>query len=145
MDVVCTPATSTEMDRNHLQYYTDAEIRQLYYCKSYLKVKRISDLCTADRVFILPSILKGELSIRQCASKLEDIRKERPSVTTWPIWRKFLRTLCTQDKKIDNSRHNNTTDKKIEQRSIGTKITNSCNGLPYYGTVTSNNGKYYEI
>jgi hypothetical protein len=74
MDVVCAPTTVMELDRDSLGQYTDAEIRQVYYCKSYLKVKRVSDLCTADGVFILPSILKGELSIRQCASKLEDIR-----------------------------------------------------------------------
>jgi hypothetical protein len=108
-------------------------------------VKRISDVCSADGVFIIPSILKGELSIRQCASKLEDIRQERPSETTWLIWRKFLRTLCTQDKKINNTRNNNTTDKKTEQHSIGTKITKYWSGLPCKGTVTSFNGKYHKI
>jgi hypothetical protein len=74
MDVVCAPTTVMELDRDSPIQYTDAEIRQMYYCKSYLKVKQVSDLCTVDGVFILPSILKGELSIRQCASKLEDIR-----------------------------------------------------------------------
>jgi hypothetical protein len=64
MDVVCSPQSTKEMDRRHLKQYTDAEIRQLYYCKSYLKGKRISDLCTADGLFVLPSIMKGELSIR---------------------------------------------------------------------------------
>jgi hypothetical protein len=73
MDVVCTPTTATEMDRNNLKYYTDTGIRQIYYCKSYLNVQRISDLCTADGEFILPSIVKGERSIRQCASRLEEI------------------------------------------------------------------------
>jgi hypothetical protein len=33
----------------------------------------------------------------------------------------------------------------IEQHSIGTEITRYWNGLPYNGTVTSNNGKYYNI
>ena len=145
MDAVCSPTTAMELERDKLRHYTDAEIRQLYYCKSYLKVKRVSDLCTADGVFILPSILKGELSIRQCASKLEDIRQERPSETTWTIWRKFLRTLCTQDTNIDNKGYNNTTDKKTGQHSIGTKITKYWNGLPYKGTVTRNKGKYYKI
>jgi hypothetical protein len=140
MDVVCSPTTAMELDRNIPRQYTDAEIRQLYYCKSYLKVKRISDLCTADGVFILPSIIKGELSIRQCASKLEDIRQERPSETTWSIWRKFMRTLCTQETNIINTRHTNTTD-KTRQHIIGTKVTKCWNRLPYQGTVTNNNGK----
>ena len=64
MDVVCEPETATEMDRTRLKYYTNAEINQVYYCKSYLNVKRISDLCTADGDFILPSIAKGERSIK---------------------------------------------------------------------------------
>jgi uncharacterized protein YbaR (Trm112 family) len=101
MDVVCSPTTANEMDRNYLQYYTDAEIRQItqiYYCKSYLQVQRISDLCTADGVFVLPSIAKGERSIRQCASNLEEIKQERPSGNTWTIWRKFLSTICKHEK-----------------------------------------------
>jgi hypothetical protein len=145
MGVVCEPTSVMELDRDLLRHYTDAEIRQLYYCKCYLKVKIISDLCTANGVFILPSILKGELSIRQCAPKLEDVRQERPSKMTWLKWRKFLRTLCTQDKKIDNTRHNNKKDKTTEQHSIGTKITKYWNGLPYNGTVTGSKGKYYKI
>jgi hypothetical protein len=145
MDIVCAPTTAMELDRDFLGQYTDAEIRQVYYCKSYLKVKRVSDLCTADGVFILPSILKEELSIRQCASKLEDIRQDRPSKTTWSIWRKFLRTLCTQDKKVDNKGSNSTIDTKTRKHEIGTKITKYWNGIPYEGTVTNNNGKYYKI
>jgi hypothetical protein len=65
MDVVCSPAIVQELDKKLLQYYTDTEIRQIYYCKSYLNVQQLSDLCTADGIFILPSIVKGERSIRQ--------------------------------------------------------------------------------
>ena len=64
MDVVCEPQTETEMDRTRLKYYTNAEINPIYYCKSYLNAKRISDLYTADGDFILPSIAKGERSIK---------------------------------------------------------------------------------
>jgi hypothetical protein len=87
MDVVCAPTTALEMDRKYLKYYTDTEIRQIYYCKSFLNVQRVSDLCTADGDFILPSIAKGEQSIRQCASRLEAIRQEQPEGNSWTIWR----------------------------------------------------------
>jgi hypothetical protein len=83
IDVVCSPATVKELDRKFLKYYTDTEIRQIYYCKSYLNVQPISDLCAADGIFILLSIVKGERSIRQCASKLGVIRQERPGGNTW--------------------------------------------------------------
>jgi hypothetical protein len=58
MDVVCSLETTTELDKKQLKHYTDAEIRTIFYCKNYLQVKRISDLCTADGIFILPSIVK---------------------------------------------------------------------------------------
>jgi hypothetical protein len=57
-------------------------------------VKRISDLCTADGVFVLPSIAKGERSIQQCTSRLEEIRQDQPGDRTWTIWRRFLKTIC---------------------------------------------------
>jgi hypothetical protein len=41
MDVVYSPATLKELDRKFLKYYTDTEIRQIYYCKSYLNVQPI--------------------------------------------------------------------------------------------------------
>jgi hypothetical protein len=80
--------------------------------------------------------------MRQCASKLEDIRQDHTSENTWSIWRKFLLTLCTQDRKIDTQGYNNSIDKKIRQHEIGTKITKYWNGIPYEGAVTNNNGKY---
>ena len=94
MDVVCEPETAIELDRTRLKHYTNSEIKQIYYCKSYLNVKRISDLCTADGKFILPSIAKGERSIRQCMSKLNEIKQENPGDNTWSVWRRFLETLC---------------------------------------------------
>ena len=94
MDVVCAPEAAQTLDRKQLKHYADAEINQIYYCKSYLQVKRISDLCTADGAFIIPSIAKGERSIRQCTSKLNEIIQERPGDQSWTVWRKFLKTLC---------------------------------------------------
>jgi hypothetical protein len=144
MDVICSPRSAMELDRNHLIHYTDAEIRQLYYCKSYLKVKRISDLCTADGLFVLPSILKGELSIRQCVSKLEDIRQERPDESKWSVWRKFLRTIC-RDNVLSKKETTTRMDNKKEKHTIGTTITKYWNGIPYIGKVINATGKYYKI
>jgi hypothetical protein len=145
MDVVCSPSTANEMEIEHLHYYTDAEIRQIYYCKSYLQVQRVSDLCTADGVFVLPAIVKGERSIRQCASKLEEIRQERPSGNSWAVWRKFLRTICKKEN--ENIIDNNTKEMKGERtkHSIGTKITKYWSGVPYIGKIISSITKYYKV
>jgi len=143
MDIVCSPTTTTEMERDDLKQYTDAEIRQIYYCKSYLNVQRISDLCTADGVFILPTITKGERSIRQCTSKLEEIRQDRPSGNTWTIWRRFLATICERNKEVTT---NNEDKDGIRYRfSIGTTITKYWGGVPYTGTIINNTNKYYKI
>jgi hypothetical protein len=117
MDVVCslTTATATAMDCTTLKQYTDAEIRTIYYCKSYLNVQIISYLCTADGVFVLPSIVKGERSIRQCTSKLEEIRQDRPGGRKWTIWRQFLKTICKNETATTRNR---TTSRK------GGRLTN---------------------
>jgi hypothetical protein len=151
MDVVCSPKTVIELDRSKLKHYTDAEIRQLYYCKSYLNVQRISDLCTADGIFIPPSISKGERSIRQSASKLGGIRQERPGESTWTIWTQFLNTICKNDnenKKGNNNNDNDINRKQDEEKekfSMGTIITKYWNGVPYTGTVIGHTEKYYKI
>jgi len=146
MDIVCSPTTTTELNKMNLKHYTDAEIRQLYYCKSYLKVQRISDLCTADGVFVLPSIAKGERSIRQCTSKLEEIRQERPGGNTWTIWRKFLATLCTETNEDKTRKTTGDCSNNGDQRfSIGTTITKYWSRVAYKGTVIGNTGKYYKI
>jgi hypothetical protein len=134
MDVVCSPTTTTELDRKQLKHYTDAEIRTIYYCKNYLQVKRISDLCTADDIFVLPWIAKGERCIRQCTSNLEEIKRQRPGDTAW------LRTICKEEREQETHK-----DKTEEKHIIGTRITKYWAGKPFIGTVTNNKDKYYKI
>ena len=146
MDVVCAPTTTTTMDRRNLKQYTDAEIRQIYYCKSYLNVQRISDLCTADGVFVLPSIAKGERSIRQCTSKLNEITQERPEGNTWAIWRRFLTTICKNKyTKEQQTRDKGNRDNADQRFSIGTIIDKYWNGVKYTGRIISITEKYYRI
>ncbi|OEU17034.1 hypothetical protein FRACYDRAFT_239635 [Fragilariopsis cylindrus CCMP1102] len=142
MDVVCSPTTTTNLMKSKLKHYTDAEIRQIYYCKSYLNVKRISDLCTADGAFILPSIAKGERSIRQSVSKLNEITQEQPGGTSWIIWRRFLSTLCREQYRFGPTTINEETE---QQFSNGTLITKYWKGVPYLGRIVSKTDKYYNI
>jgi hypothetical protein len=138
MDVVCSPTTTTVLDKKHLKQYTDAEIRLIYYCKNYLQVKRISDLSTADGIFVLPSITEGERSIRQNVLRLNDIRQERPGEVAWKVWRKFLNTLCKEEEGPDKNTMK-------EKHPIGRRVTKYWDGKPYTGEVTDNEGKYYQV
>ena len=54
MDTVC--ARSKEE-------LSDANIRIINYCRNYLKVKRLSDICTANGQFIIPSVWDGNRSV----------------------------------------------------------------------------------
>ena len=108
MDIICSPSTATTLRTEQLMQFSDMEICKLFWCKSYLQVKRISDLCTADGTFILPNVHKGERSIRQSSSRLKEINQQRPGDATWGIWRKFLKTLC-----------NNTTNPMYESCTSG--------------------------
>ena len=64
MDAVC--ARSKEE-------LSDAKVRPINYYRNYLEVKRLSDICTADGQFILPSVWEGAKSVRQSQSRLEEI------------------------------------------------------------------------
>ena len=35
---------------------SDVKVQTINYCRNYLEVKRLSDICTADGQFILPSV-----------------------------------------------------------------------------------------
>ena len=51
-------------------------------------------MCTANRNYILDTVLKGVWSINQSTSRKDKIVQERPDNTTWGMWIKFLRPLC---------------------------------------------------
>ena len=85
MDAVCA-RTKKEL--------SDAKVRTINYCRNYLEVKRLSDICTADGQFIVASVWDGTRSVRQSQSRLEEIFQDRPGNTEWTEWRKLLRSFC---------------------------------------------------
>ena len=77
---------------------TDADCRKIYYCKSYLQVKWLSDILSADSQFVPKGIYYGYQMITQLSSKLEEVVQERPNEQSWRIWRKFLRKhVCNEE------------------------------------------------
>ena len=73
---------------------SDAKVRTINYCRNYLEVKRLSDICTADGQFILPSVWEGTRSVHQSQSRLEKILQDQPQNRDWAEWRKLLRSFC---------------------------------------------------
>ena len=76
------------------QVLSDADINKIHYCQSYLKIHQLSDMCTADRNYILDTVIKEERSINQSASRDNKIVQERLDNISWSIWRTFLRLMC---------------------------------------------------
>ena len=73
---------------------SDADINKINYCRSYLQIHQLSDMCTADGIYILDTVFQGEQSINQSTSRTEEIIQERPDSTSWRVWRNFLQPMC---------------------------------------------------
>ena len=76
----------------------DRDIKSIFYCKNFLQVRWVSDLCNAYGTFILPNIIKGFRSIWQFKSKFEEIIQEQPCDSIWTIWQRFLRKHICDNK-----------------------------------------------
>ena len=85
MDAVCSK-TKEEV--------SDANVQIINYCRNYLEVQRLSDICTADGQFIVKAVWDGDRSITQSQSHLEEILQDKPERKDWTQWRKFLKSLC---------------------------------------------------
>ena len=67
-----------EVCEKPIKEVSDAIVRIINYCKNYLEVQRLSDICTADGQFILKSVWDGDLCITQSQSRLNEIIQEKP-------------------------------------------------------------------
>ena len=85
MDKVC---------KQTIKELSDANVRIINYCRNYLEVQQLSDICTADSQFILKSVWDGDLCITQSQSRLDEIIQEKPGTKEWTQWRNFLKSLC---------------------------------------------------
>ena len=81
--------------------FEDKEIKFIYYCKSFLQVRWVSDLGNADGTSVLSNIKDGLRSIRQSQSKYEGIIQEQPYNKIWTVWRRFLKKhICNNKWKL---------------------------------------------
>ena len=79
--------------------FSNRECKKIYYCKTYLQVKWLSDLLTADAKILPKGIYYGYRMITQSSSKEEEAVQERPNERTWAIWRRFLKKHVCNNKR----------------------------------------------
>jgi hypothetical protein len=68
-------------------HFTSKEICTINYCRMFLQVVTISDLCLADGVSIDPAFLSGTPAPTSSTSKWLHINQGRPSEPCWQLWR----------------------------------------------------------
>ena len=68
MDVACSDES-----------FSDNEVRKIYYCKSFLQVRWMSDLISGDEQELIYGIRYGFRGTKQSVSKYEEILQEQPS------------------------------------------------------------------
>ena len=79
---------------------TQCEIKFINYCRLYLQVLTISDMCNAVGNELADGILKGYRCRSQSYSILEEPLQARPNESVWGIWRRFLRSFCYEKTKL---------------------------------------------
>jgi hypothetical protein len=68
-------------------HFTSKEICTINYCRMFLQIVTISDLCLADGVSIDPAFLSGTPAPTSSTSKWIHINQGRPSEPCWRLWR----------------------------------------------------------
>lgn len=117
--------TVQELDRHGDQYIMDvvlasnrfalAEVKFVNYCRLFLQVLTISDLCNASGTELAEGILAGYRHVSQSWSSLHEPFQERPNNQVWGLWRRFLKLICY--------------DKDQLNRPLGPWFLNDASGL----------------
>lgn len=66
--------------------FSDKEIQGLNYCRLFLQLLTISDICNARGTDLAIGIFQGHKSCHQSISTLEEPLQEQPGEHVWAIW-----------------------------------------------------------
>ena len=97
LEVACVKPLQTEREDDRFLMDIACEdntldtttVNKINYCRLFLEVHRISDICTADGNFISDSVYIGQRSYGSSASRVIEAVQERPEMKSWGIWRIF--------------------------------------------------------
>ena len=80
--------------------FKPVEVKFVNYCRLYLRVLTISDLCNASGTHLAEGIHAGQYHHYQSYSILQEPLQERPNQAVWGIWRRFLKMICYNKTKL---------------------------------------------
>jgi hypothetical protein len=77
-----------------IQGLSPGHIKMINYCRLYLQVLTLSDICNAEGTQLVAGMSQGNRNRDQSYSILEEPLQERPNAVSWGIWRRFLQHMC---------------------------------------------------
>ena len=80
--------------------FTDSEVKKVNYCRLYLQVMTISDICNAAGTHLAEGVRHGKFHPSQSRLAIKDCYQERPDEPTWAIWRRMLAIIFDKDDKL---------------------------------------------
>ena len=103
------PPTQRERDSYLMDYvtkspkFTDAEVRLINYCRLYLQVTTVSDITLADGINIDVGMMRGMPSLLSSTTKWHHVHQERPSESSWTVWRRALKLFSDNSGRLHQS------------------------------------------
>ena len=75
--------------------FTPAQIKRINYCRMYLNVVFLSDVCNAAGTAIDPAMLTGDFDATMSKCNHHRVNQARPGDLAWDDWRRALHMFCT--------------------------------------------------
>jgi hypothetical protein len=70
--------------------FLPADIKRINYCRMYLQVTTVSDLCMADGLHLDPAVADGERSELSSQTNWIHFHQGRPNEHVWLFWRRYV-------------------------------------------------------
>jgi hypothetical protein len=70
----------------HISLFNDKEIQVINYCRMYLQVVMMSDICLTEGITLDPDLLADNLSDTSSKSRWIHITQARPDEPSWRLW-----------------------------------------------------------
>lgn len=80
-------------------HFTPIQIRRINYCRLYLNIITMSDMCSAEGKHLIKGIHEGIHHSDQRRTKTAKIRQQKPDTQTWNVWRSFLNRIVEPSRK----------------------------------------------
>jgi hypothetical protein len=74
--------------------FTIAQIKILNYCRLYLQVVTVSDICQANGTHVDAGCISGYPILLSSQTNWITIKQARPADKHWALWQLAIRTWC---------------------------------------------------